>query len=102
MWDQGKRPPLVCVLSQRSQTVHSSRKAPGHPLWSWEGPQGSVLGPILDTLYTAPLGDIIRKHGVLFHRHADYCQVYVPFKSSPDEAPDALSKIEACAKEIYA
>ena len=55
------------------------------------------------TLYTAPLGDIIRKDGLLFHLYTDDCQIYaVPFKSNSDEVSDALSKMEACAKKIYA
>ena len=43
-------------------------------------PQGSVLGPNLYFLYTSPLGNIIKFHGMCFHFYADNAQIYLSFE----------------------
>ena len=61
-------------------------------------PQGSVLGPILYTLYTSPLGSIIKKHNILYHMYADDTQLYQSV--CPSELPSLLEKFETCIKEV--
>jgi hypothetical protein len=62
-------------------------------------PQGSTLGPNLYEDYTAlSLGDIFRKHGVMFHIYADDIQAYVPFH--PGNEKSALEQLEACLHEV--
>ena len=53
--------------------------------------QGSVLGPMLYTLYAAPLSSIVRSHALGGHLFADDSQVYVTFR--PPESSDALTTL---------
>ena len=40
-------------------------------------PQETVLGPLLYSLYTSPLGDIARKHGIPFHLFEVDTPIYI-------------------------
>ena len=64
-------------------------------------PQGSILGPRSFTVYTIPIGRIIKKHSLSYHMYADDIQIFCSFDpSDPLSIEAALSSITTCINEI--
>ena len=63
----------------------------------------SVLGPVLFTPYTKPIGQIVRRDRLDFHLFAANSQLYVSFKiKDTNDEMAALARIQACVGELKA
>ena len=65
----------------RTQLVNVGGHKSSSKALSFGVPQGSVLGTLLFTLYTSPLGDMACRHSMGYHFYdADDTQIYISFK----------------------
>ena len=85
-------------LSERKQFVKMSCSSSTPVSLRFGVPQGSVLGPILFSLYTSPISEIIQKHDVLYHQFADDITLFTG-ASYLDPHP-SLTKISECITEL--
>jgi len=88
-------------LEQRSQRVSVHGILSGIHFVLPGVPQGSVLGPLIVTMYTRPLGIIAQGYGVKYHLYTDDTQPYISL--DPDNElnfSSSLKNIEHCIADI--
>ena len=64
-------------LNRRSMSVSSENSFSAPTPVRFGVPQGSVLGPVLYSMYIVPLCDILSAQNIDFHMYADDTQLYI-------------------------
>ena len=87
-------------LQNRHQPVKIEDTFSDKVTLSYGVPQGSVLGPVLFTLYTTPLSAIISSFDINHHLYADDTQIYMSLSVS--NAKESLEKLQHCLMGVSA
>lgn len=91
---------MSSYLSDRDQVVKIEKDLSKPHTMKCGVPQGSVLGPILFTMYTAPLTEIINQHSLMNHQlYADDTQIYLSVSAC--DVDESLTKLKECLRDVH-
>ena len=85
-------------LRGRSQRIKLGNCLSSRSDLSFGVPQGSVLGPLLFTLYTTPLSSLVSGHAIPHHLYADDSQLYISLSSGNSAA--VLNGLQSCLASV--
>ena len=90
---------IKSYLSNRKQKIKIGDTFSEVVILPFGVPQGSILGPLLFTLYTSPLSQVISKFNVTHHLYADDTQIYLAvdsrnFDSNIEELTECLKSVQ--------
>ena len=64
-------------------------------------PQGSVLGPVMFTLYTTPMQRIFKRHGIKYHKYVDDIQLYASYDpATPGDQVETARRLIECIGKV--
>ena len=89
---------IASYLEGREQSVKVDNILSSPSPLQFGVPQGSVLGPILFTLYSQPLSDLICRHECDYHKYTDDTQLSKG--APPDQFQSLLCDIQTCIESL--
>lgn len=90
---------IKSYLNKRSQSVIIENEKSVVKQLNFSVPQGSVLGPKKYCMFSRPIGNIAKQHGLQYHCYADDTQIYVAISQAASWVNTA-KRIEACISDI--
>ena len=100
VWNTGQGTGLDHIISHQLNTKVMIDDLESDPVELSRGvPQGLVLGPVLFNLYTSPLGEICKSHGIKYHQYSNDTQNYFSFKPAiPGDNVHCIRTLQNCIK----
>ena len=89
----------MSYITERRQQTQIRKSCSSEAEVFYGVPQGSILGPIIFSLYTTPIGDLIKKCNLRYQMYADDTVLYTKIKIE-DEEP-LIETLTLHVKELF-